>query len=184
MTVAVVAASALMPLVVGVSAGDRTSPVRVFFDVTGERNLPTWWNSGLLMLAGFLSLCVGVPIAAAVLLFAWFAARLLPRPSRVLLAWGLGIFFAGAIGVEALTGLLLPQIGLGSPLYVALYHVEEFLECVGAGVLCVMPLSASAVERIPGSGLRARWLPLAPPAASPSASGAPPAVDSSGDHQR
>ncbi|GAA1118798.1 hypothetical protein GCM10009670_05180 [Citricoccus alkalitolerans] len=52
--------SAVMPLVLGAGAVDRTSPVRVFFDVAGERNLPTWWNAGLLLVAGALSLSVGL----------------------------------------------------------------------------------------------------------------------------
>lgn len=52
--------SAVVPLVLGVGPVDRTSPVRVFFDVAGERNLPTWWNTGLLLMAGALSVAVGL----------------------------------------------------------------------------------------------------------------------------
>ncbi|MGM7670023.1 hypothetical protein [Microbacterium sp. A93] len=59
-SVVLVLLSAAAPLVLGAGPVDRTSPVRVFFDVSGERNLPTWWNSGLLMLAGVLSAAVGL----------------------------------------------------------------------------------------------------------------------------
>ncbi|WP_313817750.1 hypothetical protein [Citricoccus sp.] len=55
-----VIASAIVPLVLGAGPVDRTSPVRVFFDVAGERNLPTWWNTGLLWTAGALSVAIGL----------------------------------------------------------------------------------------------------------------------------
>ena len=57
---ALVILSAVVPLVLGAGPVDRTSPVRVFFDVAGERNLPTWWNTGLLLMAGALSVAVGL----------------------------------------------------------------------------------------------------------------------------
>lgn len=47
-----------LPLVLGLPFGS-TWWVREFFDVNIERNLPTWWNSGLLLLAGILSAVVG-----------------------------------------------------------------------------------------------------------------------------
>lgn len=58
-SVLLVLLSAVVPLALGAGPVDRTSPVRVFFDVSGERNLPTWWNSGLLLLAGAFSAGVG-----------------------------------------------------------------------------------------------------------------------------
>lgn len=212
-----VALSALVPILLGIAPGDRSSPIRVFFDVTGERNLPTWWNAGLLLLAGVGSaavgtlrrwqrvdrpagwlswwglasvlglmsldefagfherldglwrsvvgenplqaygwLLLGVPLAAAVVVFFWITARTLPRHSAVLYGTGLAVFFAGAIGVEVLTGVLLPAIGTDSLAYVALYHVEELLEFIGSAVLTVAPLAAAQV-RSTDDGLSVRW---------------------------
>lgn len=57
-SVALVAVSAIVPVLLGVGPGHRGSLVRLFFDVADERNLPAWWNSGLLLLAAFF--CAGV----------------------------------------------------------------------------------------------------------------------------
>ncbi|MGO1544825.1 MAG: hypothetical protein ACTHXA_10860 [Gulosibacter sp.] len=49
--------ASLMMSVLGVS---YTSPIREFFDVSDERNLPTWWNAGLLLIAGSTTAAVGL----------------------------------------------------------------------------------------------------------------------------
>lgn len=211
-----IALSAVMPMVLGLEPGDRTSPVRVFVDVTGERNLPAWWNSGLFLVAAVLSLGVGmlrrsagmpglwgwlgmsallaamsldeltsiherlpgvyerlfgenplevyqwlmlgVPLAAAVLLFTWWTIRGLPRPSRRLFGAGFVVFFLGAIGVEAVTAVLLPTIGQESVTYVALYHLEEALEFLGASLMAVAPLGAVVLRRTERGTHRLDWM--------------------------
>lgn len=57
-SVVLVAVSAIVPVLLGVGPDHRGSLVRLFFDVADERNLPAWWNSGLLLLAAFF--CAGV----------------------------------------------------------------------------------------------------------------------------
>lgn len=58
-SVALVLFSFVFPFLLGVAFTD-TSWIREFFDVSGERNLTAWWNSGLLLLAGVLSIAVGM----------------------------------------------------------------------------------------------------------------------------
>lgn len=214
---ALIGLSALMPVVLGLEPGDRTNAVRVFVDVTGERNLPAWWNSGLFLVAGALSLGVGllrrrdghrelllwtglaallaamsldeltsiherlpgvyrrlfgenplenyawlmlgIPIAVAVLVFVAWAIRSLPRDTRRLFGAGFLVFFAGAIGMEVLTGALLPTVGIGSLPYVVLYHVEETLEFLGASLMVVAPLAAGVLRSHPDGGLVLSWNP-------------------------
>lgn len=210
-------ASLAAPVVLGLEPGDRDSQVRVFFDVTGERNLPAWWNSGLFLTAAVLSLGVaalrprahrgarlswllisaltaalsldelvglherlpglydrlfgenplenyawlmlGVPLALVVCVLVIWAVRSLDRQSRLLLLAGFVVFFAGAIGVEALTGALLPTVGMDSWSYVLLYHLEEALEFFGAAMIAVAPLASVRLTAEEGSAdQRLHWL--------------------------
>lgn len=57
-SIAVALFSFLIPFVFGVSF-TNTGQFREFFDVNGERNLPAWWNAGLLLLAGILAAAIG-----------------------------------------------------------------------------------------------------------------------------
>lgn len=54
-----VVASLLAPWVLGHDVSFAGSPIRNFIDVNGEVNLPTWWSTTLLALAGVLSAAVG-----------------------------------------------------------------------------------------------------------------------------
>ena len=47
-------------MVFGVFGFEVTSPLQAFFDVSRERNLPSWWNSGLLLVAALGSAFIGV----------------------------------------------------------------------------------------------------------------------------
>lgn len=94
---------------------------------------------------------VGIPLAVAVFVVVYFCARRLPHLPRKLLILGFGVFFVGAVGFEFLHGLLTPYIGDGF-LWVAVYHVEEFLEMCGVSLILASPL-ASIRYRFAGSDL-------------------------------
>ncbi|MFC0680523.1 hypothetical protein ACFFGH_22040 [Lysobacter korlensis] len=55
-----VAASLLAPWVLGHDVSFAGSPIRNYIDVNGEANLPTWWSTTLLALAGVFSAAVGI----------------------------------------------------------------------------------------------------------------------------
>lgn len=87
----------------------------------------------------FTWLLLGLPLAALLLVGAWLLALALPRPQRIAVLVGLGVFFFAAVGIESLGGWLLHTTGV-SPVYRASYHVEEFLEMAGSAILVVAPL--------------------------------------------
>ncbi|WP_144793610.1 hypothetical protein [Kocuria palustris] len=60
LNLAVVALSLLMPIVLGLAWDDWQHPVRRWFDVGSEGNLPTWWNTALLIAAAVLGAGVAV----------------------------------------------------------------------------------------------------------------------------
>jgi len=75
----------------------------------------------------------GVVIAAGVVAtFVFMAASIEATPRRYLLT-GVIIFFSGAIGLEAVSGLVLDGVGVGAA-YVLVFHVEEMLEAIGASL--------------------------------------------------
>lgn len=57
---AVAALSFIMPIALGLAWDDWQHSVRFWFDVGNESNLPTWWNTSLLIAAAALSAMVAV----------------------------------------------------------------------------------------------------------------------------
>lgn len=92
---------------------------------------------------GYAWLMIGIPLALAIIAVVWWCARRLTRTTRWLLLTGIVVFFAGAVGVEALTGFLAANhpdthnAWLGE-----LIHLEEFLELAGIGIAACAPLGA------------------------------------------
>lgn len=93
----------------------------------------------------FVWLAVGIPLALAIIVVVGLLARGLPSATRPLLLAGLLTFFAGAVGMELVGSQLHPTRGVESPLAVAVYHVEELLEMLGAALMAVAPLRAVRV---------------------------------------
>jgi hypothetical protein len=96
---------------------------------------------------GYTWLMLGIPVALAIVAGVWWCARRFARTTRRLLLAGILVFFAGAIGVEGLTGYLAanhPEAHNAA--LPELIHLEEFLELAGIGVVCCAPLGALAVR--------------------------------------
>lgn len=89
-----------------------------------------------------------VPGALIALLYlaslVFHAVRIAPLP-RAYLIGGVCTFFLGAIGFEMISGAELSANGR-TDAYVALYHVEEMLEAIGATLMLCSPLAALPSE--------------------------------------
>jgi hypothetical protein len=108
----------------------------------------------------------GVVLAAALAVVTTRAIVTLPRHRRRWVALGLGIYVAGALGLEAVSGVVLDAAGDGFE-YAAVTWAEEGAEMVGALITCCGLLSALDV-RVHHGALRVAladtpWTPLATP---------------------
>lgn len=84
--------------------------------------------------SGFLHFSWIVPgalLGVLVVVFFINLARTVDTRTCTLLIIGVGCFFSGAVGMEAIGGYVLSTQG-HNRLYVLLFHVEEFLEAIGA----------------------------------------------------
>jgi hypothetical protein len=87
----------------------------------------------------------GALLAAALAVVATWAVVTLPGRLRRWVALGLGIYVGGALGLEALSGVVLDAVGDGLA-YAALTWAEEGAEMVGALVVCCALLAALDVR--------------------------------------
>ena len=87
----------------------------------------------------------GVVLAAALAVVAVRAIVTLPRHRRLWVALGLGIYVGGALGLEALSGVVLDAAGDNLE-YAAVTWAEEAAEMVGALAACVALLGALDVR--------------------------------------
>ena len=94
----------------------------------------------------------GVVLAAALAVVTARAIVSLPRHRRLWVALGLGIYVGGALGLEAVSGVVLDTAGDGLE-YAAVTWAEEGAEMVGALIACCALLSALDV-RVHDGGLR------------------------------
>ncbi|MGC5616605.1 hypothetical protein [Georgenia sp. Z1491] len=91
-------------------------------------------------------LVLGIPLAIAVVAGVVVCGLRLPRTARRLMVTGILVFFAGAIGVEMLTGELVTLAPDVHNRYLSeLIHTEELLELIGIGIAACAPLSALRV---------------------------------------
>lgn len=93
-------------------------------------------------------LLLGVPLAALLVVLGAFVSREIGAVPRLIFLTGLVVLLAGAVGLE-LANELLVRFSEGSeqdvgatPLFHALYHLEELLEMLGASMLAIAPWSA------------------------------------------
>lgn len=122
-------------------------------------------------LTHFAWLVPGSAIALATLALFAVLVRNVEGRARLYLLAGILVFFAGAVGMEAVGGYALSQLGSGvNVTYVLLFHVEEMLEATGAALL----LSAGLAD-LPEPFRRLSALLDRPPSAGadPSASSGP-----------
>lgn len=96
-------------------------------------------------------LIIGIPAAVVVVGIAAFSGLRLPLRSLVVLTIGFVLFFAGAVGVEAVQSEGADTI---EPLATMSYHLEEILEMAGASLLAVAPLAGVRVATDAGG---VRW---------------------------
>jgi hypothetical protein len=94
----------------------------------------------------------GVVLAAALGAVTAWAIASLPRRPRRWAAFGLGMYIAGALGLEAASGAVLDARGNGLA-YAAVTWAEEAAEMVGALIVCCALLAALDV-RVHGGALR------------------------------
>jgi hypothetical protein len=92
----------------------------------------------------------GVFLAAALVAVAAWAIVTLPRQRRLWVALGLGIFIGGALGLEALSGVVLDAAGDDLE-YAVVTWAEEAAEMVGALVACCALLAALDVRAHDGA---------------------------------
>ncbi|MGC5628438.1 hypothetical protein ACPYO6_09370 [Georgenia sp. Z1344] len=91
-------------------------------------------------------LMIGIPLAIAVVVGVVVCAIRLPRSARWLMIAGILVFFAGAVGVEMLTGELRTYApDVHNRFLSELIHSEELLELLGIGIAVCAPLSALRV---------------------------------------
>jgi hypothetical protein len=83
----------------------------------------------------------GVVLAAPLAVVTVRAVSALPRHRRRQVALGLGVYVGGALGLEALSGVVLDVAGNG-PAYAAVTWAEEAAEMVGALISCCALLGA------------------------------------------
>ena len=103
-----------------------------------------WWpDAGL----NYMWLALGVPLAAAVVLFIVLLSRALPGRARWAVLGAFGIYFTGAIGAEVAQELVLQVDGHWFVRHF-LAHVEEGLEMTGAALLLVTALARLHPPRI------------------------------------
>jgi len=96
----------------------------------------------------------GAVLAGVVVLGCVAAVPRIPRPSAVLLALGIGLLLAAAVGLEMAGGAILAGNDGGTSVgYLLVSHVEEFLETVAAVILLAAASSAVRWHR-DGDGLR------------------------------
>ncbi|MCK6211798.1 hypothetical protein KZX45_14710 [Georgenia sp. EYE_87] len=143
---------------------------------TGHGRVLTWWSVGAILVLfaldegtmlheklyepaqrfastddiPFVWLVLGVPLAVAVVAVFLLLARGLPRSTRQLLAVGIVVFFAGAVGLEAVASFMHTRGAGQSAALVAIYHAEELLEMLGAALIAVAPLRAVHTRRLEG----------------------------------
>lgn len=88
-------------------------------------------------------LMLGVPVAVAVIIFLAVMIRGMPGLPRTLLFCGVVVFLAGAVGMEIIQSLLMDRIGgEDSWGHFALWHIEELIEMLGAGLMVAAAVSA------------------------------------------
>lgn len=87
----------------------------------------------------------GVVLAAALVVVAARAIVKLPRQRRLWVALGLGVYVGGALGLEAVSGVVLDAAGDNLE-YAAVTWAEEAAEMVGALVACCALLGALDVR--------------------------------------
>ena len=75
-----------------------------------------------------------VLVVGTILLFAPLV-RSLPTPTRTLFLLGAALYFTGALGLEAVGGLVHDSAGRGSLTYAVIANTEELLEMVGASIV-------------------------------------------------
>ena len=101
-------------------------------EVVGE------WIHGRLGAGGLLRFGFVIPgavaVVGAILLFAPLV-RSLPMPIRRAFLLGTGLFFTGALGLEAVGGLAQDTAGRGSLIYAVVTNTEELLEMAGASIV-------------------------------------------------
>ncbi|MEX5275064.1 MULTISPECIES: hypothetical protein [Kocuria] len=83
---------------------------------------------------------LGAPIAAGVILLAFFASRRLHKTPGRLLVSGFVVFLGAAVGFEFIADYLI-RVEAHWFLYRVTYHLEEGLEMVGAALMAVAPLA-------------------------------------------
>lgn len=97
-------------------------------------------------------LAVGIPLALIVTVAAVFITRGIGGVPRRLILVGLLVLFTGAVGLETANDLLVrftDQQGPTHPdLFHVIYHGEELLELIGAGLLVAAPLSSVVVGHL------------------------------------
>lgn len=81
----------------------------------------------------------GAMVAAVLVWVGHRATRSIPQAQRKRFAVAGGIFFLGALGIEAVSGEVFARYGSRSILYVLTYHAEEAAELIGVA----LALSAS-----------------------------------------
>lgn len=75
-----------------------------------------------------------VAVVGAILLFAPLV-RSLPKPIRVAFLLGAALFFTGALGLEAVGGLVNDAAGRDSLIYAFVANTEELVEMAGASIV-------------------------------------------------
>src|SRR5918996_1151807 len=113
---------------------DYPDDVPLLFDVNTEATVPTWYSAGLLL-----------AVAAVCVVLAVVARDADGGGARRWVALGLGIYVGGALGLEAVSGVVLDAAGEGLA-YAAVTWAEEGAEMVGALVTCCALLAALDVR--------------------------------------
>lgn len=101
----------------------------------------------------------GLVVAAVTVTAVVQLARRLPAPARREMYLGIGVFFAAAVGLEMVGGLVLDSIGTGWT-YQVVSTTEEFAEIVGAAI--VLHACLRMIDLAPaGRGVDLRYAVLA-----------------------
>ncbi len=86
-------------------------------------------------------LVFGIPLGVAAIAVVVVSAIRLPRVTRVLEVVAIGLFFLGAVGLEAVGDAVLSR-GLGASVLEVVQHLEEGVEMLGSSLMVVAPLAA------------------------------------------
>jgi len=119
---------AMSALLVAMSADE----VLAVHEVIGEKVRDALDAGGVLRF-GFV-IPGAVAVVGVMLLFAPLV-RSLPKPIRVAFLLGAALFFTGALGLEALGGLVNDAAGRDSLIYAFVANTEELAEMVGASIV-------------------------------------------------